>query len=66
MATSIEQDRQTVSTLLADNNSLKRQLLDFSTQLVSLQANSNRNRQGTFDRTPLAPRRIRRFKNDHH
>ena len=36
MAIAIEQDRQTVSILSADNGSLKRQLQALSTQLVSL------------------------------
>ena len=66
MSIAIEQDRQTVSILSADNGSLKRQFQALSTQLVSLQANGIQNRQGTSNRTILTPRTTRRFKNDHY
>ena len=66
LATGIEQDRHTVSTLSADNVTLRQQLEALSTQLASLQANIPQNNSNPRHQQQSAPRTRRRFSNDNY
>ena len=66
LVTGIEQDRHTVSTLSADNVTLRRQIEPLSIQLASLQANIPQNNPYRQHQQQSAPRTRRRFSNDNY